>query len=90
LKASPDAYVAPLVYAFYLGRLDAVGLSPEQIQSKMEAAALMFWFPQSDNMNWGAGLHGSQVYLHRDSPDPITTFIISVSKWSDGTAGPTE
>lgn len=47
---------------------------------------LMFWFPRSDNMSWGAGLPGSPVYVHQDSPDPITTFIISVDKWSDGTA----
>jgi hypothetical protein len=46
---------------------------------------LMFWFPQSDNMSWGAGLLGSPVYVHQDSPDPITTFVISVDKWSDGT-----
>ncbi len=49
---------------------------------------LMFWFPKSDNMTWGAGMHGSPVYVHQDSPDPITTFVISVSKWSDGTAAP--
>jgi hypothetical protein len=47
---------------------------------------LMFWFPQKDNMAWGAGLPGSPVYVNQDSPDPITTFIISASKWSDGTA----
>ncbi len=51
---------------------------------------LMFWFPKTDDMAWGAGLPGSPVYVHQDSPDPITTFIISVSKWSDGTAAPTE
>lgn len=49
---------------------------------------LMFWFPSKDRMNWGAGLPASPVYVHQDSPDPITTFIISVSKWSDGTAAP--
>ncbi len=47
---------------------------------------LMFWFPQEANMSWGAGLPGSPVYVHQDSPDPITTFVISVDKWSDGTA----
>jgi hypothetical protein len=47
---------------------------------------LMFWFPQSDNMSWGAGLPGSPVFVHQDSPDPITTFVISVGRWSDGTA----
>jgi hypothetical protein len=47
---------------------------------------LMFWFSEADKMDWGAGLPASPVYLHQDSPDPITTFIVSVSKWSDGTA----
>jgi hypothetical protein len=51
---------------------------------------LMFWFPQKDHMVWGAGLPGSPVYVHQDSPDPITTFVISASKWSDGTAAPTD
>jgi hypothetical protein len=49
---------------------------------------LMFWFPESEKMTWGAGLQGSPVYVHQDSPDPITTFVISVSEWSDGTAAP--
>jgi hypothetical protein len=51
---------------------------------------VMFWFPQTDHMNWGAGLPGSPVYDHQNSPDPITTFSISVSQWSDGTAAPTD
>jgi hypothetical protein len=51
---------------------------------------LMFWFPQTDDMNWGAGLPASPVYVHQNSPDPITTFVISASKWSDGTAAPAD
>jgi hypothetical protein len=51
---------------------------------------VMFWFPQTDHMNWGAGLPGSPVYVNQNSPDPITTFVISVSQWSDGTAAPTD
>jgi hypothetical protein len=51
---------------------------------------LMFWFPKTDARDWGASLPGSPVYVHQDAPDPITTFIISVSKWSDGTAAPTD
>ncbi len=51
---------------------------------------LMFWFPKTDDMFWGGGLPGSPVYVHQYSPEPITEFIISVSKWSDGTAAPTE
>ncbi len=51
---------------------------------------LMFWFPSNVAMQWGAGEDGSPVYVHQDSPDPITTFVISVGKWSDGTAAPVE
>jgi hypothetical protein len=51
---------------------------------------LMFWFPKTDDMFWGGGLPGSQVYVHQYSPQPITEFIISVSKWSDGTPVPTD
>jgi hypothetical protein len=51
---------------------------------------LMFWFPKTDDMYWGAGAPGSPVYVHQYAPQPITEFIISVSKWSDGTAAPAE
>jgi len=51
---------------------------------------LMFYFPRTDNMAWGGGLPGSPVIVHQDAPEPITTFVIPVSKYSDGTAAPTE
>jgi hypothetical protein len=51
---------------------------------------LMFWFPKTEDMFWGAGLPGSPVYVHQYSPQPITEFIISVSTWSDGTAASTD
>ena len=47
---------------------------------------LMFWFPQKDHVNWGADFPGSPIDVHQYSPQPITEFDISVSKWSDGTA----
>ncbi len=50
---------------------------------------LMFWFPQGVAMQWGAREDGP-VYVHQNSPDPVTTFVISVGKWSDGTAAPAE
>jgi hypothetical protein len=49
---------------------------------------LMFWFPQKDHVNWGADFPGVPVDVHEYSPQPITEFAISVSKWSDGTASP--
>jgi hypothetical protein len=51
---------------------------------------LMFWFAQAAEMAWGADLPGSPVFGHQDSPDPVTTFIISTSKWSDGTPAPAD
>jgi hypothetical protein len=49
---------------------------------------LMFWFPQKDRLDWGAVFAGSPIDIHQYSPQPITEFDISVSKWSDGTAAP--
>ena len=49
---------------------------------------LMFWFPQKDHLSWGAEFPGSPVDIHQYSPQPITEFDISVSKWSDGTDAP--
>src|SRR5580704_9846826 len=49
---------------------------------------LMFWFPQKDRVNWGADFPGSPIDIHQYSPQPITEFDISVSKWSDGTPAP--
>lgn len=43
LASSSDAGIKsalPAAFAFYLGRLDQMGLTPEQIQSRLEAAAL--------------------------------------------------
>jgi hypothetical protein len=47
---------------------------------------LMFWFPQKDHMSWGAELPDVPIDVHQYSPQPITEFVISVSKWSDGTS----
>ena len=52
---------------------------------------LMFYFPLTDKSSWGADLPGSPVTLNpqfRDGPEPITEFVISVGKWSDGTDAP--
>ena len=49
---------------------------------------LMFYLPKTDSLAWGGGLPGSPVIVHQDSPEPITTFVIPVSKYSDGTDAP--
>jgi hypothetical protein len=46
---------------------------------------LMFWFPEGEHMEWGADAPDSPVDVHQYSPQPISEFSISVSKWSDGT-----
>ena len=49
---------------------------------------LMFWFPQEEHVSWGAEASDSPVNVHQYSPQPITEFSISISKWSDGTPVP--
>jgi hypothetical protein len=50
---------------------------------------LMFYFPKTPSMTWGGGLPGSPVIVHQDYPEPMTTFVILVSKYSDGSPAPT-
>jgi hypothetical protein len=47
---------------------------------------LMFFVAHSDAAAWGANLHGSPIFAAQSDPEPITTFFIPVTKWSDGTA----
>jgi hypothetical protein len=45
---------------------------------------LMFWFAQTDAINWGANKPHVPVYLTQDAPDPVSTFVIPALTWSDG------
>lgn len=52
---------------------------------------LMFYGPRSDGADWGADLAGSPVMLNpqfQHSPEPLTTYMVAVDRWSDGTAAP--
>lgn len=56
---------------------------------------LMFYAPKGDTANdgasWGADLPGSPVVFdtsHRIVPEPETTFMVPVARWSDGTTSP--
>ena len=49
---------------------------------------LMFYFPRTDSLVWGAGLPGSPVIVHQDHPEPITTFVIALPRFTDGTPRP--
>jgi hypothetical protein len=46
---------------------------------------LMFFAAHTNGAAWGADLSGSQIFASQSDPEPITTFIIPVRKWSDGT-----
>ena len=46
---------------------------------------LMFYFPQTDLAIWGANLPGSPVLGGNDPDEHVTTFVIAVQRWSDGT-----
>jgi len=46
---------------------------------------LMFFVAHSDAAAWGANLRGSPIFAAQSDPEPITTFFIPVTKWSDGT-----
>jgi hypothetical protein len=49
---------------------------------------LMFYSARSTGAEWGADSPGSPVLLNpqfQDSPEPLTTVMVQVSDWSDGT-----
>jgi hypothetical protein len=47
---------------------------------------LMFFVSQGDPAAWGADLPGSPVLASTDSWEQLTTYMVPVRKWSDGTA----
>lgn len=47
---------------------------------------LMFFFSQADPAVWGAGLPGSPILTLNDTWERLTTFLVPVRQWSDGTA----
>jgi hypothetical protein len=46
---------------------------------------LMFFVSQSDPAAWGAGLPGSPIIAFNDTRERLTTFLVPVRQWSDGT-----
>jgi hypothetical protein len=47
---------------------------------------LMFFYSRTDPAAWGAGLPGSPIFAFNDSWEYLTTFLVPVREWSDGTA----
>jgi len=46
---------------------------------------LMFYVSLTDPATWGAGLPGSPILAMSDTQEHVTTFVIGVQRWSDGT-----
>jgi hypothetical protein len=53
---------------------------------------LMFYLANAEPAVWGANLDGSPVFAdastifaREDTPEPVTTFFVPITKWSDGT-----
>jgi hypothetical protein len=47
---------------------------------------LMFFVAQADPATWGADLPGSPIFAFNDTWEHLTTFMVPVGAWSDGTA----
>jgi hypothetical protein len=47
---------------------------------------LMFFVPQTDAAAWGADLSGSPILSFDQSVEHMTTFLVPVRHWSDGTS----
>jgi hypothetical protein len=46
---------------------------------------LMFFLAHTEATAWGANLDGSPIYAAQGDPEPVTTFFVPVTQWSDGT-----
>jgi hypothetical protein len=46
---------------------------------------LMLFLAHTDGAAWGANLDGSPVFAAQGDPEPVTTFLVPVIKWSDRT-----
>lgn len=47
---------------------------------------LMFFASQTEPVTWGADLPGSPIISFNDTWEHLTTFLVPVRRWSDGTA----
>ena len=52
------------------------------------APHLMFYVPKMEPTAWGADQPGAPVFLNSQfngAPEPVTVFMVTLNKWSDGT-----
>jgi hypothetical protein len=46
----------------------------------------MFFLPRTPGGAWGAGQPGAPVAAAQGTIEPMTTFFVTVPRWSDGTS----
>jgi len=49
---------------------------------------LMFFTSETDSKAWGANLPGSPIFTLQSPEERLTTFLVPVGRWSDGTPAP--
>lgn len=47
---------------------------------------LMFFYSATDPATWGADLQGSPILAFHETREQLTTFLVPVRRWSDGSA----
>jgi hypothetical protein len=47
---------------------------------------VMFFLPPTKAANWGADVKDSPLFSAQVAPEPVTIFMVPVTRWSDGTA----
>jgi hypothetical protein len=47
---------------------------------------LMFFYSGTDPATWGADLQGSPILAFHETREQLTTFLVPVRRWSDGSA----
>jgi hypothetical protein len=50
----------------------------------------MVFLARTDDAKWGANVDDSPVFSAQGNPEPMTTFLVPVTEWSDGTPAATE
>ena len=80
ISANTYSLPGPGAVAFMLSKQQHLAADPDHWHPH-----LMFFVANASNATWGANLAGSPVMTGVSGSDPITTFLVPVGKWSDGT-----
>lgn len=84
IKAAIDSGELPTVEAGSMGFMLSKGTYLNNRDGRW-LPHLMFFLPDTDPKSWGAGLPESPILGFRHPEEHLTTFVVPVTKWSDGT-----